>query len=94
MKLLTTEECINVYENSCLQTRYYTPDAVDAAYVAGLAALREKLERENPKPLTPDEIRRMRGKPVWCPEVNSYGIITPEKGGGTHDPGEDCPRNG
>ena len=33
---------------------------------AALAALREKLERENPKPLTEDELRQMLGEPVWC----------------------------
>lgn len=33
---------------------------------AALAALREKRERENPKPLTEDELRGMLGEPVWC----------------------------
>lgn len=33
---------------------------------AALAALREKQERENPKPLTEDELRQMLGEPVWC----------------------------
>jgi len=30
-----------------------------------LDALREKLERENQKPLTIEELRQMNGKPVW-----------------------------
>lgn len=33
---------------------------------AALAALREKQERENPKPLTEEELRQMMGEPVWC----------------------------
>lgn len=33
---------------------------------AALAALKEKLERENLKPLTEDELRQMLGEPVWC----------------------------
>lgn len=32
---------------------------------AGKAALREKAERENPKPLTLEELRQMDGEPVW-----------------------------
>ena len=32
---------------------------------AALAALKEKQARENPKPLTEDELRGMIGKPVW-----------------------------
>ena len=33
---------------------------------AALAALREKQERESPKPLTEEELRGMMGEPVWC----------------------------
>ena len=33
---------------------------------AALAALMEKQERENPKPLTEDDLRQMMGEPVWC----------------------------
>lgn len=73
------DEHINVYQYSRLQSEFFTAEAVAAAYVAGLAALYEKAERENPAPLTPEQIRQMRGKPVWCPEVNSYGIITMDK---------------
>ncbi len=46
MGTLTTAECIHVYEHSQLQSRNFTPDAVTAAYVAGLAALREKAKAE------------------------------------------------
>jgi len=139
MRILTTAECINILENSKLQSQHFTPWSLTAAYVAALAALQEKAEREKPRPLTPEQIRQMRGQPVWCQEEKSYGIIKmdkigpwadkpflkffwlesedapcgvdceydieergltlypykpPEKGGGTHDPGEDRPRNG
>ena len=30
-----------------------------------LETLREKAEREDPRPLTPDELRQMIGQPVW-----------------------------
>jgi len=139
MRTLTTAECIHIFKNSTLQSGAFTPEAMTATYVAALAALQEKAERENPAPLTPEQIRQMRGQPVWCPEAKACGIITmdtkgpladkpflygywlPDKdavcgtefsyniekrgltiypykplqeGGGTHDPGEDCPRNG
>ena len=34
-------------------------------YELVLAALREKQERENPEPLTLEELRHMDGEPVW-----------------------------
>ena len=76
MEAMTTAEIIHVYENSTLRSKYFTREADTAAYVAGLAALHEKAERENPAPLTPEQIKQMRGKPVYCPEMNSYGVIT------------------
>ena len=33
---------------------------------SALAALKEKQDRENPAPLTNDELRQMFGEPVWC----------------------------
>ena len=39
----------------------YIGEALDLA----LEALREKAEREDPKPLTLEELRRMDGEPVW-----------------------------
>lgn len=45
-----------------------------------LDAIREKLERENPKPLTVEELRQMDGEPVWVtnpaePAVSVYCTI-------------------
>lgn len=65
MEALTTAECIHIYENSQLQSRTFTPDALTATYVAGLAALQEKQEREWPTPLDLEELVEMDGQPVW-----------------------------
>lgn len=43
---LTTEEIIHVFENSRLESEYFATDAVTAAYVAGLDALRSQQEAE------------------------------------------------
>lgn len=46
-----------------------------------LSALREKQERDNPKPLTLDELRKRNGKPVYCVEqksaypIKAWGIV-------------------
>lgn len=85
MEPLTTAECIHIFENSTLQSGAFTPEAMTAAYTAALAALHEKAERENPAPLTLEQIRQMRGKPVYCPEAESYGIITMDKIGAWAD---------
>ena len=85
MEAMTTAEIIHVYENSTLRSKYFTREADTAAYVAGLAALHEKAERENPAPLTPEQVKQMRGQPVWCPEAEAYGIITMDKIGAWAD---------
>ena len=85
MENMTTAESIHVYQNSRLQSESFTPEAVTAAYVAGLEAMREKAERENPAPLTPAEIQQMRGRPVWCPEIEAYGIISIDRIGAWKD---------
>ena len=41
-------------------------------------ALREKVEREDPKPLTLEELRQMNGEPVWFDGFEwriSYGVF-------------------
>lgn len=45
------------------------------ACAVGIAALRTQQEREDPKPLTLDELRQMDGEPVWvvC-DVAAEGI--------------------
>lgn len=48
-------------------------EAVDMA----VAALREQEERENPNPLTLDEMWNMNGEPVWVETggFNAWGIV-------------------
>ncbi len=65
MDTMTTAECIHILENSTLQSRFFSPEAMTAAYTIALAALNEKLEQEQPKPLTLEELVEMDGQPVW-----------------------------
>lgn len=65
MEPMTTTEIIHVFEGSTLQSRFFSPEAMMAAYTAALAALNEKLEKEKPSPLTLEELVEMDGQPVW-----------------------------
>ena len=85
MDHMTTAECIHVYQNSRLQSESFTPEAITAAYVAGLAALQEKAERENPAILTKEELQQLSkdpaGTPVWVvPLVSRLEDIAIEPG--------------
>lgn len=62
------------YDNSCTQREVWDrlkayedtglePEEIEKAMA--ISALREQEERENPKPLTLDELREMDGEPVW-----------------------------
>lgn len=44
----------------------------EAAFEIALSALREKAERENPKPLTLEQLKERVGKPVWI-QKEHYG---------------------
>ena len=44
---------------------------INAALDLAIAAIREQEERENPKLLTLDELRKMDGEPVWLQD-NEY----------------------
>ena len=43
------------------------------AYAMAIEALKEKAERENPAPLTMDELVQMDGVPVWIRDKHSSG---------------------
>ena len=65
-KILTLAETIHIYEHGQLRCQNFTPEAVCAAYVNGLAALREKQEREDPQPLTWEEVEATpEGEPLY-----------------------------
>lgn len=51
-----------------------TPENVEAVRLS-LEALQEKAEREDPKPLTIEELHGMIGEPVWVqgPGIPEYG---------------------
>ena len=44
--------------------RYY--EKQDKMLTFAISAMMERQERENPKPLTEEELRQMMGEPVWC----------------------------
>lgn len=60
--------------------RFYA--VIENALVTALVALREKAERDNPHPLTLEELKKRHGKPVWCCAVSAdchygcYGIVS------------------
>lgn len=52
----------------------YIDDELKDAMQMAMAALREKAEREDPKPLTLEELRQMDGEPVWI-NGKHYGVF-------------------
>lgn len=40
-----------------------------------LEAIQEKMEREKPKLLTMDELKKMNGEPVWVAELNYWAVV-------------------
>lgn len=71
---MTTEQAIRILDPA---TRRETMKAIPVhnridtdqeACRLAVAALRAQKERENPKPLTLDELRQMYGEPVWVVE--------------------------
>lgn len=60
---MTIEEAIKAMQNIDLVLSV-TESEHEAARMA-ISALRAQAERENPQPLTLEELRRMDGQPVW-----------------------------
>ena len=55
---------------------YGVDDELKDAMQMAIAALREKAEREDPKPLTLEELRQMDGEPVWLDRAGGiYGLV-------------------
>ncbi len=62
---MTTEEAIQwIRESKSTGKIVGSKGLVDACDMA-IAALQAKQERDNPKPLTLEELRQMDGEPVW-----------------------------
>lgn len=67
---MTREEAIKFASHA--QSLTDLPE-VKEFYALAESALREQEERENPKPLTLDELLEMDGEPVWI-RAKHYGI--------------------
>ena len=65
---MNSEKAISWFENRMKNT---TMPGARAMFSMALSALREQQERENPKPLTLDELRQMDGEPVWLHTFSS-----------------------
>ena len=55
-------EAIGALKGLCMLSGTYAKEALDIA----ISALQEQECKENPKPLTLDELRQMDGEPVWA----------------------------
>ncbi len=54
----------------------------ESIYNLAIQALEEKQERDNPQPLTLDELRQMDGQPVFVADkLNSWGIVIVDNSG-------------
>jgi hypothetical protein len=58
----------------CFERMCKSGDGTELDNIA-LVALREKAEREDPKPLSIDEIKDLVGKPVWWAYKKEWRII-------------------
>ena len=54
-----------------------TSDELKEAVLVALEALREKAERDNPKPLTLEELRQMEGELVWLEVIDKSDRSVP-----------------
>ena len=68
---VTTEQAAAWFADRAKNTPM--PGAREMFEIAAVA-LREKAEREDPKPLTLEELRQMDGEPVWI-KADYYGIF-------------------
>ncbi len=84
------DELIHIFEACKLVSDHFTPEAVTAAYVEGLAALHaRRAATEANAPLTLDELREMDGEPVYLvdterPQKSGWSLV------GLHYTGTTC----
>lgn len=74
---MTSQEAIKRIQNHMEVHRIgqYPHILIAEAFTMAIDALREKVERENPAPLTIEELRQMHGEPVWLDDEKVWGII-------------------
>lgn len=71
---MTIEKAIKAMQNIDLVLSV-TESEHEVARMA-ISALRAQAERENPQPLTLEELRRMDGQPVWVTFADNYVPVT------------------
>lgn len=71
---MTDEEAFGIIFNMMPEDE----DGINALSAA-ISALRDRIAREKPEPLTLAELRKMDGEPVWCTDINgrfgSWAIV-------------------
>ena len=72
---MTIDEKIHIFENSRLVSEYFTEEAVTAAYVEALSALRAQQEAEKNEPLTEEKLSGMNGLPVYDATFKMWCLI-------------------
>ena len=69
---MTDEEALRLYKDCKLCRAYFACDNKSPCFIAhemAAAALRERIERKNPQPLTLNELREMGGEPVYIQRI-------------------------
>lgn len=74
---MTIEEAIKRIQNHMEVHRIgqYPHIYIGNALTMAINALKEKAERENPAPLTIEELKQMHGEAVWMADEKVWGII-------------------
>ena len=77
---MTAEEAIAIITGAQVMVTNRDPDKFVAAIDRALIALRLEMQRDNPKPLTIEELKQMKGEPVWVqgpgqPEYGRWAIV-------------------
>lgn len=70
------EFCVDMSDVNCFKCKKVNPVTVEDLrqyYNHIIQALKEKQERENPQPLTLDELREMGGEPYWHNSLTGRG---------------------
>ncbi len=74
---MTTDDVIEILNNErtpFVGRAIYTDGERREAFDIAIAALRAQQERENPKPLTLDQLREMDGEPVYL-DVDVWALV-------------------
>lgn len=73
---ITTEQAAAWFEN---RAKNSSMSGAREMFRLAAEALREKTERENPKPLTLDDLRQMDGEVVWLEVLDCKDLSVPVK---------------